>query len=700
MGPASRLAAGVDSAAVATSPRTSSPPESPEAAWQSALLRSAQQGMEDIALTGAAEVLFLRAKRASAASAWFDALSDAAWTRGFCVARVSVLADRCFDTLDGLVRNLVLSLRAPGAGERDRGWAPLLDAFLAGHDSPAAALADFDRGAAVFGTHGDLAVLTREYLEAAGRPARPASRIDAWLAGTDLSRVESRGTALAALSAPTALRALGECSRLARVLGHRGLVLIFEGAEVLTRLSASRRDGGFTVLRELIDNADGARGLVSAQLWVSATALLYDGARGIALSGPLSSRVLAPTSGSADLPPPHRPLVDLSAPSGWHAPAMLPIPLPAVRGEASGLRAILRAAHGLPPVDPDVGLSVGHERIDATIDELFRHASLESSVFALVSGTYGSGKSHLLMHLTARSLAERRPVFRLSLEYLDADLGHPQRHLHRMLDQAVLPLPGRPSALDRLVAWTRTPAALEALRALLGSIAEGAGDAASAATKALARMRRSKRPGAVAESFLSASDLRARPASAAYRRDAYQRLLLWLELLERADGCRGPMILIDEAENLFRAFTAPQRRAALRSLSYYCGGTLPGSCVVLAITPDALDRLRGEADAQLADVAEQRTVLPSEDAAMLRRRLHQVRPIEVPTLDEAQRVVLAFKVQALHRRVRAPTSDPRWASWITETIASAATPRELVRRAVDRLEGLWWRSTASVGDED
>ena len=192
----------------------------------------------------------------------------------------------------------------------------------------------------------------------------------------------------------------------------------------------------------------------------------------------------------------------------------------------------------------------------------------------------------------------------------------------------------------------------------------------------------------------------ARPASAAYGRDAYQRLILWLELLERADGCRGPMILIDEAENLFRAFTAPQRRAALRSLSYYCGGTLPGSCVVLAITPDALDRLRGEADAQLADVAEQRTVLPSEDAAMLRRRLHQVRPIEVPTLDEAQRVVLAFKVQALHRRVRAPTSDPRWASWITETIASAATPRELVRRAVDRLEGLWWRSTASVGDED
>ncbi|MCX5744037.1 MAG: phenylalanine--tRNA ligase subunit beta, partial [Proteobacteria bacterium] len=49
--------------------------------------------------------------------------------------------------------------------------------------------------------------------------------------------------------------------------------------------TASRRDGGFTVLRELIDNADGARGLFSAQLWIGATALLFDGARGIALAG-------------------------------------------------------------------------------------------------------------------------------------------------------------------------------------------------------------------------------------------------------------------------------------------------------------------------------------------------------------------------------------------------------------------------------
>ena len=102
-------------------PRASVPPQTPEEAWQSALLRAAQQGMEDIALTGAAEVLFVRAKRASAASAWFDALADAAWARGFCVARVSVLADRCFDTLDGLVRNLGGTTRPRTIGKAD--WA-------------------------------------------------------------------------------------------------------------------------------------------------------------------------------------------------------------------------------------------------------------------------------------------------------------------------------------------------------------------------------------------------------------------------------------------------------------------------------------------------------------------------------------------------------------------------------------------------
>jgi len=670
------------------------PPDAPaprEVLWQEALIRASLQGLEDVATADAAEVLFARSRRPSTASTFFDQLGEAALTRGFAVARVSVLEERAFDTLDGLVRNLLLSLRAPGMSSRARGWSAVLDGFAAAHPSPAAA---FERGALRYGAAGDLSVLSREYLDASPRPARALARLDAWLSGTELARVEGRVAALASLTSVTARRALGEFTRLLRALGHHGLVMIFEGAEVLTRLSPARRDGSFTVLRELIDNADGGRGLVAAQLWVSGTAALFDGPRAITAFRPLATRVLVTSTFDGTFPPPHRALVDLTPIGDWDPGNLLPTvrsPAPEV---ASALRAVMRASHGLPPADPEVSMSVGHERIDATITELFHHAALESSVFALVTGVYGAGKSHLLMHLTARALAEKRPVFRLAMEHLDADLGNPQRHLRRMLDQAVLPLPSAPSALDRLVAWTRSSVGVHDLLTALEEIAVTAGDASVAARKALSRASRQAGAGVALESFLGASDLAARVGTSAYRRDAYQRLQLWLELLARMDGCRNPMILIDEAENLYRGLDRGQRRAALRSLSFYCGGTLPGSCVVLAITPDALASLRQEAGELLDDVAEQRTVLPSEDAAMLRRRITFTRPVEVPELDAGQRVVLAFRVRATHARVRGDVDDPRWASWVTGALADAATPRELVRRVIDRLEGLWWRAGA------
>ena len=661
-----------------------------EVLWQQALLRASLQGLEDVAAANAAEVLFARCRRPGEAAGFFDPLVESALDRGFVVARANVHEDRCFDTLDGVVRALLLTLRAPRLSSQRRGWAAVLDQFGRSHTGVPAALAAFDAALEASGAAGDLSLLSRDHVASGGRTA---ARLDAWLAGTELSRTEDRGVSLSALTPATARRALGEFARLVRVLGHRGVLVILEGAEVLTRLSPARRDGSFTVLRELVDNADGGRGLSAAQVWVSGAPTLFDGPRAITAFRPLATRVLAHGTFDGIFPPPHRALVDLAPPSHWNGQGELPPVRPPSRDAASSLRAVMRASHGLPPADPEVSMSVGHERIDATISELFRHAALESAVFALVTGVYGAGKSHLLMHTTARALAERRPVFRLAMEHLDADLGNPQRHLRRMLDQAVLPLPGSPSALDRLAAWTRSPAALTGLRAALDEIARETGDASIAARKALSRVARSTSAGSALESFLGAADLAERVGTSTYRKDAYQRLQLWLELLGRMDDCRGPMILIDEAENLYRGLTPAQRRAALRSLSFYCGGTLPGSCVVLAITPESLVSLRAEADELLADVVEQRTVLPSEDAAMLRRRITMTRPVQVPELDAAQKVVLAFRVRATHAKVRGDVDDPRWATWVTGALAESSTPRELVRRVIDRLEGLWWRST-------
>ena len=149
------------------------------------------------------------------------------------------------------------------------------------------------------------------------------------------------------------------------------------------------------------------------------------------------------------------------------------------------MRALVRGAQGLPPTEAVLSMSVGHEEIDKAIDGLFELSAMEGSVFALLSGAYGSGKTHLLLHLAARARADHRPVLRLSLERLDADLGNPQRHLRRLLEQAELPLPGLPSLLDLLEVWTHTPKKLDALLAELAVIQKEGTDASPAAARVL-----------------------------------------------------------------------------------------------------------------------------------------------------------------------------------------------------------------------
>jgi hypothetical protein len=157
------------------------------------------------------------------------------------------------------------------------------------------------------------------------------------------------------------------------------------------------------------------------------------------------------------------------------------------------------------------------------------------------------------------------------------------------------------------------------------------------------------------------------------------------------EGCKGPVVIVDEAENLYRGGnTRASRRTALRSLSFYCGGALPGACVVMAVTPDALDQLREESAALLEDVSEQRTVLAMEDAAMFRRRLTHLRPLPVPALTRGMLSILAFRVREVHQSVRGPVDDPRWSSFVFDLVAEESSPRRVLRALVDRLEGAWW----------
>jgi hypothetical protein len=151
------------------------------------------------------------------------------------------------------------------------------------------------------------------------------------------------------------------------------------------------------------------------------------------------------------------------------------------------------------------------------------------------------------------------------------------------------------------------------------------------------------------------------------------------------------VLLIDEAENLYKAGTSrPERRTALRSLAFYCGGALPRACVILAVTPETLEMLREEADEMLAEVTEQRTLLAWEDVTMLRRRLLRAKPIEVAKLGKPDLLELAERVRELASAARGAVRDPAWNTFVEETVSGRPIARRVVRAVVSRLESRWW----------
>jgi len=651
------------------------------------LLDLRAQALEDLAVAETASVCFVRHRGGAAGESFFDALEDRALSMSFVVTRVSIFESRAFDALDVLVRACVKDLRSTAKGSKKgaRGLVPLLYAFITRNEERA--LAVFDEGARLYAAGGDVTALCRAYIESSQRASREAARIDAWFEGTTVARAENAPVALGALSAENAQRTLSELSTLVKVLGHRGIALLFERGETLAKLPPARRERAYVVLRELIDNADGAGGLRSAHIVVGGSDALFEGPRSFESLPPLRTRV-ASTRDARAITPPHAPLVLLEPKAPPSAPTIT-VAAPGADVARGELRSLIRASQGLPPIEAVDSLSVGLDRIDRVINELFALSANAGSVFSLITGPYGSGKTHLLLHLERRALAEKRPVFRLSLEQLSVALGAPQRHLRRLLAHSKLPLPQHPSALDVLDRWTRSPRSLERLLATLADLAksESHEELAGVARAALrGTTGRNARPALALATFLGTSDLESKTTAGNYRQAAYDRLLLWLSLLEAMEGCAGPIVIIDEAENLYRSgVSRVDRRTALRSLSFYCGGTLPRACVVTALTPDSLVSLRAEAPALLDEVSEQKGTLPCEDATMFARRLERTRPTEIEALSAQDRERIALRLYAMHERVRGQAA-PVELDALLASVRQDAAPRTVVRTVIDALE--------------
>jgi hypothetical protein len=401
----------------------------------------------------------------------------------------------------------------------------------------------------------------------------------------------------------------------------------------------------------------------------------------------------------ADVPPgppiPHQTWLSLSPPDPDAELPEVPEPLVTRQRNAAQLRALLRITQGLPPLEAVAELTIGMEDVDRRLRQLFETASYDGSVFAVLMGEYGAGKTHHLLHLESRALEDRRPVLRLAVERLDEDLGNPQRHLRRLVVNAVVPGRKPMSMLSVLDRWLTTAASRTRLLAALRAIAEGDTEATRAASRALESTAGEELDEAAVKETLGALDLVDKPNTPSYRKDAYARLHLWLELLTRLESCEGPVIILDEAENLYRlGVSRAERRTALRSLAYYCGGAIPRATVVLAVTPETLDSLRDEAGALLDEIEEQATLLPNEDVAMLRRRLLKARPIAVTKLGREELATLAAQARALAKEVRGKHVDRGVSAFLEIAVKDCSTPRELLRRVMMREERIAWLGEA------
>ncbi len=643
------------------------------------------QALTDLRACDASELVLVGCRSRTEEREFVDRMTRRARQQAFVTAAVS-LGDFSLDTLEVLVRRFVENLVPPtrsGSSQR-RGLFPLLDSFYSRHGEQSEDV--FDERAERFGAGGELTALSRAYLTAED-PEQAAELIEAWLEGTELGRAGETALVRSALSARTARRALAELTHLVRTLGFAGTVLCLERGNTIAKRTPAQRDKAYTVLRELVDNFDSGRGAVATRTVITGTKQLFEGPTSLRSLAPLLSRLEVPAG--AQPVPPHRScvLVDAAEPRQKHRAVVL-----SARSKLATLRTLIRIAQGLPPTEAVASLSVGHERIDRTIDRLFEHSEMAGSSFTLLAGDYGTGKTHLMMHLAERALEDRHPVFWLSLERLDLDLGNPQRHLVRLLEHSVLPLRGRPSALDRVARWTQSPRQMRQLSAVLEEIAEEAGeDEAYAARRVLKSAKAAKDRGRALETFLSGRDLQSKSSGRNYRQDAYRRILLWIELLGRIDDCNGPVVLIDEAENLFApGVSRAERRSALRSLAFYCGGALPSACVVIAMTPPALERLRKESRELFREIIDQESFVPAEDVVLFRRRLNKLEPEWVPEFSRSMRKELADRVRETHRAVRGAVDFPEFEQHAKKLSATALPPRALIRALTDQLESRWW----------
>ncbi|HTB72557.1 MAG TPA: BREX system ATP-binding domain-containing protein, partial [Polyangiaceae bacterium] len=305
--------------------------------WFDHIVASRLQTLRDVAVARMGTVAVIAGD--GEATSLIDALVDSALADGFVVAMAS-LAEHGLQDLHAVVGALAASMRTPRVDVgRRHGVIAALDAFASAHGRSAEAL--FEESGDEEAVGRELCLLAREYIASASGTG-PARKLQAWLGGRNIARETDE---LRPLSARTAKRALADLTRLVRALGHRGTRIVLRDAEALIDLSPGRRDVAYTVLREIIDNADGGHGVVACETLLVGTGDLDRRVHSLFDHPALATRIVA------DLPPgppiPHQTWIALSPDDP--AAQLPPVPKPYETSErhASQLAALVRIAQGL-----------------------------------------------------------------------------------------------------------------------------------------------------------------------------------------------------------------------------------------------------------------------------------------------------------------------------------------------------------------
>ena len=312
----------------------------------------------------------------------------------------------------------------------------------------------------------------------------------------------------------------------------------------------------YTVLREIVDNADGGHGVVACEILLVGTGDLDRRVHSLFDHPALATRIVA------DVPPgppiPHQTWMALSADDPTAPLPPVPKPYETSERHAPQLAALVRITQGVPPLEVIPGLTVGMEEVDGRIAQLFETASNDGSVFA--ASLLGEVRrrqdiGHHLLHLEARALARvggpssgsRSSAPRRGPRQSAAALAasHRERDVSREATRGVSrsgfdawPL-AKPAARVSVCATRSMPSSRPTTRrhgrpraAVAGAPDDEVDDAAVREIFGARWTWSTSRAALVPQGRVRAPPLQGSRSS------------------ERLEGCAGPVLILDEAENL------------------------------------------------------------------------------------------------------------------------------------------------------